>query len=146
LSSHHMLRFDLEISTLLMYCYSYQHRLTNERIASNGWTLQALMAHARTADPKGSSVAVMLDQEKAYDRVHPEYLKEVLRVFRFPATVIQAISRLFFDTKIHISINGFLSEPVKQGRGLRQGDPLSRSSLIWPLSLCYANSSLKSSL
>jgi hypothetical protein len=47
-------------------------------IANNGRALQALMAHVRKTGPNGSNVGVLIDQEKAYDRVHPVYLQNVL--------------------------------------------------------------------
>ena len=83
------------------------------------------MAHARKADPQGSAVGVLLDQEKAYDRVHPEYLVQVMQAIGIPYMLTQCIVKLFFSTSVYISINGFLAPPFTQNRGLRQGDPLS---------------------
>lgn len=97
------------------------HRL----ISDNGWINQVLMTNARNTTTEHQQVAVFLDQEKAYDRVHPEYLRRVLHHFGFPPTLINSLSSLFFGTKIHVSINGWLGAPFTQGRGLRQGDPLS---------------------
>ncbi|CDH61168.1 hypothetical protein RO3G_01611 [Lichtheimia corymbifera JMRC:FSU:9682] len=97
------------------------HRL----ISDNGWINQAIMSNARATSSSHSQVAVLLDQEKAYDRVHPEYLKRVLERFGFPSSLIFSLVSLFFGTRIHVSINGWLGAPFTQGRGLRQGDPLS---------------------
>lgn len=96
--------------------------LTNPNIAIDE---MLIVGDFRAVDPKGTTVGVLLDQEKAYDRVQPFYLQEVLRAFKFPACFMRAISDLFFGTLVHLSINGFLSHPIQQGRGLRQGDPLS---------------------
>ncbi|KAI9362670.1 hypothetical protein BD770DRAFT_440625 [Pilaira anomala] len=41
-----------------------------------------VMAHARSSD--SNAIGLLLDQEKAYDWVHPEYLRRVLQHFRFP--------------------------------------------------------------
>ncbi|KAG1062166.1 hypothetical protein G6F42_027486 [Rhizopus arrhizus] len=49
----------------------------------------------------------------------------VLQQFGFPASLVASISHLFFSTRISVSINGWLGSPFTQGRGLRQGDPLS---------------------
>lgn len=92
-------------------------------IADNGLLIKLIMAHARSSD--SSAIGLLLDQEKAYDRVHPEYLNRVLKHFGFPAGTIQCISNLFFKTNLRLNINGHLSQPVPQLRGLRQGDPLS---------------------
>ncbi|KAK4511675.1 uncharacterized protein ATC70_008591 [Mucor velutinosus] len=97
------------------------HRL----ISDNGWLNQLLMSHLRVVAPDLPQVAVLLDQEKAYDRVHPEYLCRVLLRFGFPGELVSCLSSLFFGTKISVSINGWLGAPVPQLRGLRQGDPLS---------------------
>ena len=97
------------------------HRL----ISDNGWINQILMRNACSQPTSSPSVAVFLDQEKAYDRVHPEYLRRVLLHFGFPSSLITSLCKLFFSTQIHISINGWLGVPFQQGRGLRQGDPLS---------------------
>jgi endonuclease/exonuclease/phosphatase family metal-dependent hydrolase len=94
-------------------------------ISDNGWLNQLLMSHLRSVSPELPQVAVLLDQEKAYDRVHPEYLRLVLLRFGFPASLVSSLSSLFFGTQISVSINGWLGAPIPQQRGLRQGDPLS---------------------
>jgi hypothetical protein len=99
--------------------------MPNRSIADNGWALQALMAHARHTAPSSSAVGVLLDQEKAYDRIHPEYLSHVMLAFGYPFILMNSIVNLFFSTEVHVSINGFLAGPFTQARGLRQGDPLS---------------------
>lgn len=97
------------------------HRL----ISDNGWINQVLINNTHLNNPSRAAVAVFLDQEKAYDRVHPAYLRQVLLHFGFPTTLVSSLCKLFFGTQIHISINGWLGAPIEQGRGLRQGDPLS---------------------
>lgn len=67
----------------------------------------------------------MLDQEKAYDRVHAGYLVQGLSKFNFPSSVIHCVHRLFFGNQVHININGFFTDPILQQRGLRKGDFLS---------------------
>jgi hypothetical protein len=85
--------------------------------------MSALMDWAKTK--KLPHVCVLLDQAKAYDRVHPDFLKATLAHMNFPPTFIDGISDLFFSTNIHLNINGHIAEPIQQLRGLRQGDPLS---------------------
>ncbi|KAI8080405.1 hypothetical protein BDF21DRAFT_317576, partial [Thamnidium elegans] len=47
---------------------------------------------------KSPLVAVLLDQEKAYDRIHPEYIGRVLS----PPGLVSTLDKLFFGTKINI--------------------------------------------
>ncbi|KAG2193800.1 hypothetical protein INT47_009942 [Mucor saturninus] len=91
--------------------------MPNRLISDNGWLNQMFMAKARDVAPGTPHVAVLLDQEKAYDRV-------LLR-FGFPLTLVDCLGTLFFGTEISISINGWLGIPIPQSRGLRQGDTLS---------------------
>ncbi|CEG76447.1 hypothetical protein RMATCC62417_11343 [Rhizopus microsporus] len=83
------------------------------------------MANLKHVAPHSPYVAILLDQEKAYDRVHPEYLSRVLLQFGFSSSLVSCLSPLFSNTRISVSINGWLGEPVPQLRELRQGDPLS---------------------
>jgi hypothetical protein len=82
-----------------------------------------IIAHAQ--DTRSSAIGLLLDQEKAYDRVHPDYLTQVLTRFGFPSTIVHSLSTLFFGTTLRLNVNGFLSSGVPQKRSLRQGDPFS---------------------
>jgi len=93
-------------------------------IADHGLTVNSIkmIAHHH----RSSSIGLLLDQEKAYDRIHPIYLRHVLNAFNVPASISHCIISLFFSTGIQVNVNGHItSTPIPQLRGLRQGDPLS---------------------
>lgn len=68
------------------------------------------MANARTT--KNPAIAVSLGQKKEYDRVHPEYLHNVVIIFGFPSSVAPTLLNFFFGTKINIFINGCLGARI----------------------------------
>lgn len=68
--------------------------------------MKLVMEHAQLFN--STAIGLLLDQEKAYDRVHPEYLQAVLLRFGFPVQLVNCIDHLFFDTNLFININGFL--------------------------------------
>lgn len=92
-------------------------------IGENGMLLQTIQSIA--TDTNSDSIALLLDQEKAYDRVHFEYLRAMMKAFNLPDSIIHTLITLFSNTQIRINVNGFLTEPFSQQRGLRQGDPIS---------------------
>ena len=92
-------------------------------IGDHGQTLRLIMNDAKLSNSSG--LGIMLDQHKAYDRIHPEYLTKVLRKFGFPDAFVDTIGQLFFATQIIVNVNGFLSRSMVQNRGLRQGDAIS---------------------
>lgn len=97
--------------------------MPNRFIGENGMLLQT--AQAIATDNQSSSIALLLDQEKAYDRVHFEYLAAIMKAFNVPDSIIHSIITLFSETRIQINVNGFLTDQIQQERGLRQGDPIS---------------------
>lgn len=68
---------------------------------------------------------ILLDQEKAFDRVSREYLHAVIEKFNFPPKIKNAVKALYAVTTANISINGQLSTAVPLKSGVRQGCPLS---------------------
>lgn len=93
-------------------------------IGDNGMILQSTKLIA--THQSSEHIALLLDQEKAYDRIHPAYLRAVMQRFNIPTTIIHSLLTLLFSTEIHININGHVSQQhIFQHRGIRQGDPIS---------------------
>jgi hypothetical protein len=102
-------------------------------IAENALTTQLIMEDAhlqRLESEKLNSdspkdIALLLDQEKADDRVNVDYLKQVLIRFGLPDSMVNCLYNLLVNNNIRININGFFSDNVNKKRGLKQGDPIS---------------------
>ncbi|GJZ69312.1 RNA-directed DNA polymerase, eukaryota, reverse transcriptase zinc-binding domain protein [Tanacetum coccineum] len=65
------------------------------------------------------------DIAKAYDTVSWEFLRNILRMFRFHDRMIEWICTCITSTSLSININGESHGNFKKGRGLRQSDPIS---------------------
>lgn len=68
---------------------------------------------------------MLLDQEKAFDRVSRDYLHAILDTFGFPDLIKKAVKAMYASTTANIAINGQLSRKIKLQSGVRQGCPLS---------------------
>ncbi|CEP08443.1 hypothetical protein, partial, partial [Parasitella parasitica] len=97
--------------------------MPNRFIGDHSLALRVLMEDASKC--KHTAVGIAIDSAKAYDYVNEEYTCSVLDRFGFLAAFTNCIRSLFFDTQIVINMNGFLTTPVHQRRGLRQGDAIS---------------------
>ena len=68
---------------------------------------------------------IFLDQEKAFDRVHHEFLFKTLKAFGIGDIFIRWVSKIYSNATSVLNINGFLSKQIPLKRGIRQGCPLS---------------------
>lgn len=96
--------------------------MPNRFIGEQGMILQCLQKISHQA--QSDTIALLLDQQKSYNRIHFDYLQECMQAFNIPSTVIQSIVSIFSSTMIQVNVNGFLSTPFQQQRGLRQGGPI----------------------
>jgi hypothetical protein len=83
---------------------------------------QVLIDYARMKNER--LFIVLLDQEKAYDRIDHGYLWKALEKFGVPTDIIRAIQGCYAKAKSVVSVNKFTSEPFDVNSGVRQGDPL----------------------
>lgn len=72
-----------------------------------------------------NAVILKLDYEKAYDSVSWPFLRDVLLAKGFDVAYVQRIMQLACGGHAAISVNGVVGPYFKNGRGLRQGDPIS---------------------
>ena len=70
------------------------------------------------------SLLFKLDIRKAFDSVRWEYILDLLRRRGFPPKFWDSIAALLCTLSSRILLNGVPGNPIKHGRGLRQGDPL----------------------
>ena len=70
-------------------------------------------------------IILMLDQEKAFDRVEWTWLFKVLNRFSFSENFIKWVKLMYKNMKSSVLTNGYPSEYFKITRGIRQGDSLS---------------------
>ena len=74
---------------------------------------------------KTATLFFKLDITKAFDSVRWEYLLTLMSKLGFPQKWRDWVAALLSSSSSHILLNGVPTTPIKHGRGLRQGDPLS---------------------
>ena len=74
---------------------------------------------------KTPTLLLKLDIKKAFDSVRWDYLVDMLQHMGFPAIYRDWVAALLSTASSRVLLNGVAGDPIKHGRGLRQGDPLS---------------------
>ena len=74
---------------------------------------------------KSASTLILLDWEKAFDKVLHSKMIETLQRLKVPAKIIKLIQCFYSNPDFKVSVNGIDSDWKKQKTGIRQGCPLS---------------------
>jgi hypothetical protein len=74
---------------------------------------------------KTPALLFKLDIKKAFDSVRWDYLLELLHRMGFPSRFLGWPSILISSATSRILLNGVPGQPIRHGRGIRQGNPLS---------------------
>jgi hypothetical protein len=74
---------------------------------------------------KTPTLLFKLDIKIAFDSVRWDYLIELLQHLGFPSKFRDWIAAFLSSSSSRVLLNGIAGDPIKDGRGLRQGDPLS---------------------
>ena len=78
-----------------------------------------------TSSNNMGSLLVAIDFEKAFGSVNWNFLRHALRKFNFGPSFITWITAFYSNISSCVMNNGFITQPFKLSRGVRQGDPLS---------------------
>ena len=73
---------------------------------------------------------ILLDQEKAFDRVEHDFLYKTMSAFGFGDGFISWIKILYSNASTRVKVNGHYTDAIPLTRGLRQGCPLSPSLYV----------------
>ena len=74
---------------------------------------------------KAPTLLFKLDIKKAFDSVRWDYLMDFLQHMGFPPKFRDWISATLSTSSSRVLLNGIAGDPIRHGRRLRQGDPLS---------------------
>ena len=82
---------------------------------------------------------VLLDWEKAFDKIDRTKLFEALERMSVNKKIINIIKRLYKDTQLQVEIEGESSNWMRQETGIRQGCPLSPYLFIVVMTAMFAD-------
>ena len=87
-----------------------------------------IQEHAERTGRTG--LMLLLDWEKAFDKVSQEWLMIALRSLGIPEDLMKVIEGLYRDPLFYVEIDGIKSSTARQNTGIRQGCPFSPYSFI----------------
>jgi hypothetical protein len=86
--------------------------IRKRHISDNGIVMTNAMDIAERLSLQGA--IVLLEEEKAYDRVHHDYLLAVLQGFNFSTQWSTRLIHFFGSSRVHLNINGHIATPFVQ--------------------------------
>ncbi|KAK4283181.1 hypothetical protein QN277_000163 [Acacia crassicarpa] len=86
---------------------------------------QEVIHTMRCMRQKKGFLAIKIDLEKAYDRVHWKFLHRCLQELNLPSHFIEVVEQCISSSSLQLLWNGDKATTFNPSRGVRQGDPLS---------------------
>lgn len=110
------------------------------RLASSNMR-RLLQVMSKASSLQRPAIALLLDTEKAFDRIEWPYLFHVLAKYGFRPVVLNWIRALYFKQMSSVKTNGLISNPTELTRSTRQGDLLSATLFISTRTsgVCYSH-------
>ena len=102
---------------------SSQTCVPGQNISKNVHTLQDVIKYANSENI--TAAILLIDQEKAFDRVGHTFLLKTLEKLDFASVFISWIQIILTDIKSQVKVNGYLTDEIDLKRGIRQGCPIS---------------------
>ena len=92
-------------------------------IGTNARLIEDMIEYCNRFNKVG--LILFLDFEKAFDTVEWSFIFDTLEKFGFGISFINWIKTLYKDASCFVKNNGFISEAIRLGRGIRQGCAIS---------------------
>ena len=99
-------------------------------IGQNIRSVLDIMDYTKTFKVPG--LLLCLDFRKAFDSLEWNFMHSTIEKFKFGQSFSKWVRILYNEPIAMVKVNGFISEPIKQSRGIRQGCPI--SALLFILS------------
>lgn len=107
------------LSIMPLFIQPDQSRFTKGRQTSDGSRRLITIIHLANSQ-KEPSLLLYLDAEKAFDRIHWDYLGRVLSAFGFSGSIFSAIMALYSKPSAQVYSPGLLSTPLPITNGTRR--------------------------
>ena len=98
---------------------------SGDGICENIETFKAVLKHAQDPKRPRDLYLTFLDVRKAFDSVSHESIVKAAERAGVPPPLLAYIRNLYQKATTRLKVGGVLSDPVRVGQGVRQGDPLS---------------------
>jgi hypothetical protein len=82
---------------------------------------------------------ILLDWEKAFDKITHSSLLKTLRRFAVPSTLLRLIENIYLNPQFTVKLNGVESDLFSQHTGIRQGCPLSPYLFLLVMTAIWAD-------
>lgn len=94
--------------------------LTNRRASDNAIIGQEIIAHFGKMKGKKGHITLIIDLEKAFDRIEWSFIKETISFFKFPDNLTNLIMARISTSSMEVLVNGRKTEVFTPSKGIRK--------------------------